>query len=104
LLFSYSTGAHHYFPTIHSPEAWMLREGLLLPADEARVLRQLDGADVVVLDLTSPTDLVDTNAEVSAHLNGLCLTQSTENFQIWKRRTPETQAGDCMVNPRAALR
>ena len=82
----------------------MLREGLLLPADEARVLQQMDGADVVVLDLTSPTDLVDTDLEVDAHLSRLCLTQSTENFQIWKRRTPEATDMKCIANPRIAPR
>jgi hypothetical protein len=104
LLFSYSTGAHQYFPTIHSPETWMLREGLLLPADQLRVLQQMDSADVVVLDLTSPTDLVDTDAEVDAHLNRMCLVESTANFQIWKRRTAETADGTCIANPRRTFR
>lgn len=97
LLFSYSTGAHHYFPTVHSPDAWMLRDGLLMPADETRVLAQLDSSDVVVLDLTSPTDLVDQDADVKAHLNRLCLVQSTDNFQIWKRGTPDMT---CIPDPR----
>jgi hypothetical protein len=104
LLFSYSTGAHQYFPTIHSPETWMLREGLLLPADQVRVLQQMDSADVVVLDLTSPTDLVDMDAEVAAHLNRMCLTESTANFQIWRRRMAETADAACIANPRRTFR
>jgi hypothetical protein len=100
LFFSYSTGAHHYFPTIDSPDTWMLREGLLLPADKARVTQQLDNADVVVLDLTSPTDLVDMDADVQRHLNSLCLTQSTAYFQIWWRRSPEAANLQCISNPR----
>jgi hypothetical protein len=100
LLFSYSTGAHHYFPTIHSPAAWMLREGLLLPADKARVMEQLDNSDVVVLDLTSPTDLVDMDTGVQRHLYSLCLTQTTAYFQIWWRRSPESANLTCIANPR----
>jgi hypothetical protein len=100
LLFSYSTGAHHYFPTIHSPNAWMLREGLLLPADKARVIEQLDHSDVVVLDLTSPTDLVDMDAEIQKHLHSLCLTQSASYFQIWRRRSRESAGLPCIADPR----
>ena len=100
LLFSYSTGAHHYFPTIHSPVAWMLREGLLLPADKARVMEQLDSADVVVLDLTSPTDLVDMDADIQRHLYSLCLTESTTYFQIWWRRSQQLASPPCIADPR----
>jgi hypothetical protein len=104
LLFSYSTGAHHYFPTIHSPEIWMLREGLLLPADKVRVMRQLDSADVIVLDLTSPTDLLDNDIDFQRYLYPMCLTRSTEYFQIWWRRSPETSGLQCIVDPRKPLR
>ena len=100
LLFSYSTGAHHYFPTVHSPVAWMLREGLLLPDDKARVMNQLDDSEIVVLDLTGPTDLVDLDADFRRHLNTLCLTQSTAYFQIWQRRTQESANLPCIANPR----
>ena len=100
LLFSYGTGAHHYFPTIHSPEVWTLQLGQLLPADKARVMEQLDNADVVVLDLTSPTTLVDTDAEIQRHLHSLCLTESTSFFQVWRRRSPESENLACIANPR----
>jgi hypothetical protein len=100
LLFSYSTGTHQYFPTIHSPETWMLREGLLLPADKARVIQQLDSANVVVLDLTSPTDLVDTDTDIQRHFDSLCLTQSTTYFQVWWRRSSEISDLKCIQDPR----
>lgn len=100
LLFSYSTGVHHYFPTIHSPVAWMLREGLLLPADKTRVMKQLDNSDIVVLDLTSPTDLIDMDPDFQRHLSSLCLTQSTTYFQIWWRRSQESANLPCIANPR----
>jgi hypothetical protein len=100
LLFSYGTGAHHYFPTIHSPEIWTLQLGQLLPADKARVMEQFDNADVVVLDLTSPTTLVDADAEIQRHLHSLCLTESTSYFQVWRRRSPESENLACIANPR----
>jgi hypothetical protein len=100
LLFSYSTGAHHYFPSIHSPSIWTLQEGQLLPADKSRVMEELDDADVIVLDLTSPTSLVDMDAEIQRHLSSLCLTESTNYFQIWRRRLPESANLPCIANPR----
>ena len=100
LLLSYSTGVHHYFPTIHSPNVWTLQVGQLLPEDYTRVIQQIDNADIVVLDLTSPTDYVDTDAEVKRHLNLLCLSQSTEYFQIWWRRSMKPADLTCIVNPR----
>lgn len=101
LLLSYSTGAHHYFPTVHSPDAWTLQEGQLLPADKARVMEQLDDAGVVVLDLTSPTDLVDMDADFRRHLDSLCLTQSTTYFQVWWRRSQKSANLPCIANPRS---
>jgi len=99
LLFSYGTGAHHYFSSIHSPEVWTLQEGQLFPADKARVMEQLDNSDVVVVDLTSPTTLVDMDVDIQQHLHLLCLTQTTAYFQIWSRRSPESANLACMVNP-----
>jgi hypothetical protein len=102
LLFSYSTGAHHYFPSIHSPDIWTLQRGQLLPADKIRVMEQLDNADVVVLDLTSPTYLVDLDKDIQRRLYSLCLTQSTSYFQVW-RRSPESPDLPCIMNPRTSL-
>jgi hypothetical protein len=100
LLFSYSTGAHHYFSTIHSPETWTLQEGELLPTDKDRVIKQLDTADVVVLDLTSPTDLVDMDADIRQQIDSMCLEQSTTFFQIWWKRSPEASGLQCIADPR----
>ncbi|MGD0939069.1 MAG: hypothetical protein ABR905_05095 [Terracidiphilus sp.] len=100
LLFSYSTGAHHYFPSVHSPEVWTLQEGQLLPADKERVIEQLDQSNVVILDLTSPTTLVDMDAEIRQHMSSLCLTQSTAYFQVWWRRSTESASLPCIANPR----
>lgn len=100
LLFSYSTGAHHYFPAIHSPDVWTLQEGQLNPADKARVKEQIDNADIVVLDLTSPTTVADTDADIQRHLHPLCLTQSTTYFQLWRRRSSEHANLSCIADPR----
>ena len=100
LLFSYGTGVHHYFPSVHSPDAWTMQEGQLLPEDKARVLRQMDEANVVALDLTSPTTLVERDTDIQGHLQSLCLTQSTDNFQVWKRLASGATDARCMENPR----
>jgi hypothetical protein len=100
LLFSYSTGAHHYFPAIHSPDVWTLQEGQLNPADMVRVKEQIDNADVVVLDLTSPTTVADTDVGIQQHLHSLCLTQSTTYFQLWQRPASYSASLTCIANPR----
>lgn len=100
LLFSYSTGAHHYFPTVHSPDVWTLQEGQLLPGDKARLMQQFDMASVVVLDLTSPTTIADTDADFQRRLHALCLTQSTVYFQTWWRRSLKPVNLPCIANPR----
>ncbi len=100
LLFSYSTGAHHYFPSVHSPDVWTLQEGQLISADKARIEEQIDNANVVVLDLTSPTTVVDRDADIQQHLHSLCLTQSTTYFQLWQRRSSEHANLSCIVDPR----
>jgi hypothetical protein len=100
LLFSYSTGAHHYFPAIHSPDIWTLQEGQLNPADMARVKEQIDNANIVVLDLTSPTTVVDMDVDIQRHLHSLCLMQSTTYFQLWRRRSSEHANISCIADPR----
>jgi len=100
LLFSYSTGVHNYFPSVHSPDIWTLQLGQLLPADKARVMQQFDEADAVVLDLTSPTALVDKDADIQRHLDSLCLTQSTTYFQVWRRRSSPPANLACLADPR----
>ncbi len=103
LLLSYSTGVHHYFPTVSSPEVWTLRQGELLPADKSRVLEQLDRAEVVVLDMTSPNELVETDPDIQRHLNSLCLTDTTVNFQVWQRPTTGIPDQGCARSMQRAL-
>jgi hypothetical protein len=77
-----------------------LQEGQLLSADKVRVIEQLENANVVVLDLTSPTTLLDMDTEIQQHLYSLCLKQSTPYFQVWWRRSPESVDLPCLANPR----
>ncbi|MFC5861894.1 hypothetical protein ACFPT7_06285 [Acidicapsa dinghuensis] len=84
LLLSYGTGAHHYFPTVHSPELWTLQVGQLLPADEDRMLRQIDAAQVVVLDRSSPV-YAYADGRVQQRLSHFNRTSLTEYFEVWQR-------------------
>lgn len=103
LLLSYSTGAHHYFPTVNSPDIWTLQQGQLFPADKSRVLQQLDGAEVVVLDMTSPNELIAADTDIQSHLHSLCLTDSTANFQVWQRPATDVASQDCAKSVQRAL-
>jgi hypothetical protein len=99
-LLSYGTGIHDYFPTVHSADAWFLNPGQLLPADKDRLMRKLESADVVVYDLRSwsRTGLVDYDLDIQRYLYSLCLTQSTQNFQIWRRKSAEGNGQVCLAN------
>ncbi len=95
LMLSYSTGVHQYFPSIHSPDVWTIREGQSLPDDQARVNHQIDQADVVVLDMTSPVDF-DFLKPGTAISSSFCLTSSTQNFQVWWRRSTVSKGVHCV--------
>jgi hypothetical protein len=97
LMFSYSTGVHHYFPSIHSPDVWFVLHGQFLPTDISRVNRQIDQAEVVVLDMTSPIDF-DFLKPGSALASSFCMIRSTPNFQIWWRRSTLPAGTSCMAS------
>lgn len=86
LMLSYSTGVHHYFPSIQSPDIWTFFPGQLLPSDITRVNGQIDQAEVVVLDMTSPIDF-DFLKPGTPLISSFCMTSATGNFQIWWRRS-----------------
>lgn len=96
LLLSYSTGAHHYFPSIHSPDLWTLQVGQLLPADEDRLLNQIDAAQVVVLDQTSPV-YAYADGNIQKRLSRFCKTLSTDYFEVWQL-TPKPSEAPCRTN------
>jgi len=85
LALSYATGIHNYYPQVESPEVWFVQPGLLYPADMQRILGQIEHADTVVEDMTSPTTLVDYNPQVQAELARMRLTSSTAHFRVWQR-------------------
>lgn len=86
LLLSYGTGAQQYFPQVQSPDVWFLQVGQLLPADHARLMGQIAGSDVLVEDLTGPTDFIDHDPGVQAALSTMCQTQTMPYFRIWTRQ------------------
>jgi hypothetical protein len=100
LMLSYATGVHHYFPQIASPDVWTLDVGEMTDQDLRRVLAQIDVADVIVQDLTSPDVLVDTNADIQRRLDAMCLVSVTADMQIWVRRGAQTPGETCRTNPR----
>ena len=89
LLLSYGTGMHHYFPGVESPKVWFLEVGQVLPVDHARLMLQLEAADVVVVDLTGPTAFIDHDLPIQATLSAMCLTDTMRDFRIWMRKPPE---------------
>jgi hypothetical protein len=72
-----------------SPDLWFLTFGQMLPQDKDRLLAQIDGAEVIVEDLASPTTVVDQDDDVQARLQRLCMTDVTKNFRTWWRHPPE---------------
>ena len=100
LMLSYATGAHNYFPTVHTADTWMMRRGQLFPADRQRVLTQLKNADVVVEDLTSVTSAMDSDADIQSQLRSMCLTRETANFLIWFRPGLLPASTQCLPNLR----
>jgi hypothetical protein len=85
LLLSYGTGVQQYFPQVHSPEVWFLQVGQLLPADHARLMRQIAGSDVLVEDLTGPTDFIDHDPAIQSDLSTMCRSQTLSYFRVWTR-------------------
>jgi hypothetical protein len=83
MLLSYATGMHHYFPTVGTAEAWFLQPGQLLPSDVARLYTKMDGADVIVEDLSGPTTYIDGDSQIQGRLDARCLTSVTPNFKVW---------------------
>jgi hypothetical protein len=86
MLLSYSTSAHHYFPTIQTADAWTVQTGQLLPADMERLLAKIAAADIVVEDLSGPTRLFEEDPQVGAALREFCLASSTPNFKTYRKR------------------
>ncbi|WP_293374344.1 hypothetical protein [Nevskia sp.] len=93
-MLSYSTGLHHYFPTLHSADSWIINIGQLLPPDKQRLLASMDAAEYVVEDLTRFTTLFEIDADIKGRLKALCLVSKGPNFIIW-RRTPDVPGGEC---------
>jgi hypothetical protein len=94
--FSYATGQHVYYPTLESPDMWFLQPGLMFPSDRQRILKQLDTADIVVVDRTRFHFFQDYDPDVRPRLAAMCLVSVTEDFRIFRR--PGLEPGQCIQN------
>lgn len=85
LMLSYATGQHLYYPTIEDPDAWFLLPGLLFPSQKQAIVDQINHADIVVEDLTSPPELVDQDADIQAALAAMRPGRQMTYFRVWQR-------------------
>lgn len=85
LLLTYGTGAHHYFPSIQGPRVWFLEVGLLLPGDKARVLAQIQSAQIVVVGHDSHLEAYD--PRFRDEVTAMCLIKVGKTYDIWQRRS-----------------
>jgi hypothetical protein len=83
LLLSYSSGPHHYFPTLRSPRLWTLRPGQVFDGEKRELMAEIRSADIVALDLQMDTLFVRRDADIQALLGSLCLVSVSPNFKIW---------------------
>jgi hypothetical protein len=99
LVLSYGTGAHHYFPSVENADVWTLQFGQLFEADEQRLLSKIQAAEVVVEDVSlGPLEVLYYDKNVQREFQSLCLTESTENYQIWWRRLANQNRLDCKTS------
>jgi hypothetical protein len=99
LVLSYGTGAHHYFPTLENADLWTLQFGQLFDADEQRLVAKVQAAEVVVEDVSlGALEVLYYDKRIQHEFQSLCLTDLTENFQIWWRRPSDQSRSDCKTN------
>jgi len=99
LLLSYGTGAHHYFPSVENPDVWALQFGQLFDGDEQRLVSKIHAAEVVVEDVSlGPLEVLYYDKNVQHEFESLCLTESTQNYQIWWRLGHNLNRSDCKTN------
>jgi hypothetical protein len=87
LVLSYSTGTHHYFENIDSPDAWTLNLGQLFESDRQRLLTKISTAPAVAEDLTGVTSLFEQDADIRRELGSMCLLEANASFKVWTRRS-----------------
>jgi multisubunit Na+/H+ antiporter MnhF subunit len=95
-LLSYGSGPHHYFPTVRSPEPWIIAPGLNYVSEWDGVLREVQMADVVAVDSRS-YDMVRNNAELRFLFSTKCAESETDNFIVFNGNK---SAGICLSDVR----
>ena len=98
LMMSNATGVHHYYPSLRSADSWFLVVAQMFPSDRERVYANLRDADVVVEDTTHSPYFTDRDPVVQGELSSMCLTDVTQNFEIFWRNPPPSET--CLVNRR----
>jgi len=98
LMMSNATGVHHYYPSLRSADSWFLVVAQMFPSDRERVYANLRDADVVVEDTTHSPYFTDRDPVVQGELSSMCLTDVTQNFEIFWRNPPPSEP--CLVNRR----
>lgn len=86
LMLGYATGIHIYYPTLEEPDAWFLQTGQLFPNQIQAIVDQINHADVVVEDLTSPSAAVSSDVSIQAALNAMQPAPPMIYFRIRTRK------------------
>lgn len=94
-LLTYATGVHHYYPTVDTPDSWIINWGQLLPPDKERLMAKLNSAEIVVEDLTRITTIFERDEDIERALASLCLVSKGKHFIIWSRTPPDPATGEC---------
>jgi hypothetical protein len=87
LLLSYSTGIKDYFPTVDNADVWTLQAGEIFESERQQLLVKMRTAEVIVEDLSGPTELFDADRDVVRELERLCLIEKNAAFVTWQRPT-----------------
>jgi hypothetical protein len=85
LMLSYSTGIKDYFPTIDNADVWTLQAGEVFEAERLELLAKMRSAEVIVMDLSGPTGLFDSDRDIARELGRFCVIEKNSSFVIWQR-------------------
>jgi len=81
MMLSYAGGIHHFFPRVQTADTWFLQPAQVFDADKQRLLLKMRDQEIIVQDLSGPTDYVDNDPEIQQRLASMCLVQSNRQLQ-----------------------
>jgi hypothetical protein len=94
LLLAYGTGVSTDFPQVKTARSWFLYPGLVLPAEDAYVLDQIEKSNVVVEYIDAPSLYIDENVAWKAALAQFPVRLKGTHFRVWMRNAAD---GDALV-------